>query len=346
MAEIDYNDTENMLDDQDNDLEVIDDNNPADSDLEVENAQEVLAEAQPEVKIPKKRGRKPKNKELIIKSEVDNDADPSSKTDTIMKTKRRGRKPKDKFKYENTDFDEYQKNNKKEDNIVIKLPLSCLKLNEEFNIGKDLFPYNPTISTPKPYNPDYNLLHKSNIGYSTINDDRDLNEDTQTFDIETKINIDPNNFNNANFNQFFDAMKNDGKPLDISTIETKCDNTSSKTSTFCDKCTHCKLNRKDATEPDHEVRQIDIILNNKYNSNTDKFNVLTHLANNTMGGGWIDKTDVACLWCCHSFTGTPWGIPYKYVNGKFILFGNFCIANCALAHILIFYKDDESIWEI
>ena len=110
---------------------------------------------------------------------------------------------------------------------------------------------------------------------------------------------------------------------------------------FCDKCTHCQQ----VKNVDGDVRQIDIILNNKYNSNTDKFNVLTHLGLNLSGGKWVERTDVACLWCCHSFKGTPWGIPHKFVNDKFQLFGNFCMPNCALSYILQFYKDDDSLWE-
>ena len=299
--------------------------------------------------IPKKRGRKPKTKDLVITTitnntnEIDDIIEQSSsalieqenttietntmpKTDVAndvnndnndvnndvnnddnnddgsMKTKRRGRKPKDKFKYESTDIDDYQKNNRKEDNVIIKLPLSCLKLNEEFNIGKDLFPYNPNISTPKPYNPE----HKGNIGFSLLNDDLEQDEND-------------NNYSNV-----------------------LCDNQK-----ICSKCSKCECNKTDINQDNKQddTRQIDIILNNKYNSNTDKFNVLTHLGNSLNGNRWIDKTDIACLWCCHQFKNTPWGIPFKYANDKFQLFGNFCLPNCALAYILQNYKDDDSLWE-
>ena len=110
---------------------------------------------------------------------------------------------------------------------------------------------------------------------------------------------------------------------------------------YYNKCCNCqnKNNNND------EVRQIDIILNKKYNNNTDKINVLTHLGLNLNGEKWIDETCVSCLWCCHTFKNIPWGIPYKFTNDKFLLFGNFCMANCALAYILQFYKDDETLWE-
>ena len=296
--------------------------------------------------------------------------------DSMLKTKRRGRKPKDKFKYESADFDEYQKNNKKEDNIVIKLPLTCLKLNEEFNIGNDLFPYNPNITTPKPYNPEHHII------YSSLNDDdRDSSEDSNTYiGNTTKLHLNPDTFDNTNFNKCFEAIKYDKNGCRIGasigggigggiggirdnnndTIGvSSCDNDYVKLRSharntqylandenFCNKCTHCKaIQQSYACDPDSDVRQIDIILNNKYNSNTDKFNVLTNMSSNGTSDKWPESTDVVCLWCCHTFENTPWGIPYKFSNGKFTLFGNFCTANCSLAYLLNNYKDDETLWE-
>jgi thiol-disulfide isomerase/thioredoxin len=300
---------------------------------------------------PKKRGRKPKTKELIITSitnsnvidgvhensndnqnisainqenQVDDDNQSNIDTDInddgSMKTKRRGRKPKDKFKYECSNLDEYQKNNRKEDNVIIKLPLSCLKLNEEFNIGKDLFPYNPNISTPKPYNPE----HKNNIGFSLLNDDNEQNE---------------NDNNYENINSICSGIPNN---INTSTLI----NLNEENKKYCSKCSNCECNKNISFQNDKqpEARQIDIILNNKYNSNTDKFNVLTHLGTSLNGTRWLEKNDVSCLWCCHQFKTTPWGIPFKFVNDKFQLFGNFCMPNCALAYILQNYKDDD-LWE-
>ena len=378
--------------------------------------------------------------------------------DVAMKTKRRGRKPKDKFKFESSEYDEFQKNSKKEDNIIIKLPLSCLKLNEEFNIGKDLFPYNPKLSIPKPYNSKH-FISKTNIGFSSLNnseineDNSEINEENNDDNSEdngvdntgnntgdnTRENDDDNDDDNdegngndgegkyssngndgegegkysgngndgegegkysGNGNDYDgegkysgNGVDNDGENGDSvdnsycidngegeycdddenngndennlasgSNIDSngknnciinkksadkknkKINNIKYQTIThtqFCKKCTHCQKNKNN----EDDIRQIDIILNNKYNSNTDKFNVLTHLGINLNGNKWIEKTDVACLFCCHSFKETPWGIPYKYKDGIFQLFGNFCLPNCALAHILQTYKDDDSLWE-
>ncbi len=255
-------------------------------------------------------------------SEFNND---SNNDDGSIKTKRRGRKPKDKFKYETADIDEYSRNNKKDDNVIIKLPLSCLKLNEEFNLGKDLFPYNPVITTPKPYNPEH--FKGGNIGYSLLgyNSDTELDED----------NI-------------------DGIVVSLDGATPDKDNKSGKQQSITNKCQNCQCHRNgiESTpsmnkekDKDKDARQIDIILNNKYYTNTDKFNVLTHLGGCMNGDKWPEKTEIPCLWDCHQFKNTPWGVPYKFTNDKFQLFGNFCSANCVLSYILHYYVDDDALWE-
>ena len=250
-----------------------------------------------------------------------NEVNDDNNDDGSIKTKRRGRKPKDKFKYETADIDEYARNNKKDENVIIKLPLSCLKLNEEFNLGKDLFPYNPVISTPKPYNPED--LKGGNIGYSLLGDNIDLGEDDGI----------------CNTISLGGSVQNNDIKLDMN-------------DTGSNKCQNCLCHRNGSEiihsmekEKDKDTRQIDIILNNKYYTNTDKFNVLTHLGGCMNGDKWPEKTDIPCLWDCHSFKNSPWGVPYKFTNGKFQLFGNFCSANCVLSYILHFYQDDDALWE-
>jgi hypothetical protein len=51
-----------------------------------------------------------------------------------------------------------------------------------------------------------------------------------------------------------------------------------------------------------------------------------------------EKTKIACWWCTHNFDTVPCGIPEKYHDSKYYVFGCFCSFNCALAYIL---KDDE-----
>ena len=273
-------------------------------------------------KIVKTKGSKEANE---FNDDIENDND--NNDDGSIKTKRRGRKPKDKFKYETADIDEYTRNNKKDDNIIIKLPLSCLKLNEEFNLGKDLFPYNPVITTPKPYNPED--LKGGNIGYSLLGDNPDTEMDDDN-GLGNTVSFDSSNPCNGN-----------GKSNGNSKCQTcQCHQTAGSELT-----PGFSLERDSGKDKEKETRQIDIILNNKYYTNTDKFNVLTHLGGCMNGDKWPEKTDIPCIWDCHSFKNTPWGVPYKFTNSKFQLFGNFCSANCVLSFILHFYQDDDALWE-
>lgn len=55
---------------------------------------------------------------------------------------------------------------------------------------------------------------------------------------------------------------------------------------------------------------------------------------------WLEKTDVACWWCCHTFNTTPIGMPVNYNHNidKFQVKGLFCSFACMVA-----YKNDQKI---
>lgn len=59
---------------------------------------------------------------------------------------------------------------------------------------------------------------------------------------------------------------------------------------------------------------------------------------------WVNHpVNVACYWCCHKFSNIPVGIPKKYFNGKFYLYGCFCSYNCASAHLM--NSNNNERWE-
>lgn len=58
---------------------------------------------------------------------------------------------------------------------------------------------------------------------------------------------------------------------------------------------------------------------------------------------WPHQTDIFCFWCCNPFTGVPWGIPVKLINGVFHVDGNFCSPECAAAHN--HEQKDSSMWD-
>lgn len=53
--------------------------------------------------------------------------------------------------------------------------------------------------------------------------------------------------------------------------------------------------------------------------------------------GWINKTDIACWWCCHNFDTVPIGIPIDYYKKKYRVKGIFCTFACMLS-----YNNDSS----
>lgn len=58
-----------------------------------------------------------------------------------------------------------------------------------------------------------------------------------------------------------------------------------------------------------------------------------------------DTTDIACFWCVHKFTWQPCVIPEREEKGIYRVYGNFCCANCALAHLLKENLDTHVRWE-
>ena len=60
---------------------------------------------------------------------------------------------------------------------------------------------------------------------------------------------------------------------------------------------------------------------------------------------WCNETSYRCFWDCHHFKNTPFGIPIKYKNEKFQVFGCFCSLECATAYN--FYGRDtiDNVWE-
>lgn len=49
-------------------------------------------------------------------------------------------------------------------------------------------------------------------------------------------------------------------------------------------------------------------------------------------GEWPASTSVCCYWCCHRFTGAPFGLPVKLVGRYFHATGCFCSLECATAY--------------
>jgi hypothetical protein len=57
------------------------------------------------------------------------------------------------------------------------------------------------------------------------------------------------------------------------------------------------------------------------------------------------SSDLSCFWCCHKFSSEPCYLPMKEENGAFTVYGNFCLPQCALAHLLNEHIDTHVRWE-
>jgi hypothetical protein len=51
-----------------------------------------------------------------------------------------------------------------------------------------------------------------------------------------------------------------------------------------------------------------------------------------------------CWWDDQEFKNNRWGIPTKFVNDSFHIYGCFCSPNCAAAYLFNMYKDTDDIW--
>lgn len=72
-----------------------------------------------------------------------------------------------------------------------------------------------------------------------------------------------------------------------------------------------------------------------YNNSLDSFKVISLLKDfeeKNKNNEWPSSTSIHCYWCCHRFDGAPIGIPVKYVDGRFHVYGCFCSLECAAAY--------------
>lgn len=56
-------------------------------------------------------------------------------------------------------------------------------------------------------------------------------------------------------------------------------------------------------------------------------------------------SDVACFWCCHSFTNRPVVLPIRDTGEHLIVHGNFCCPECACAYLFDGRQDSHTRWE-
>jgi hypothetical protein len=152
-----------------------------------------------EVKVHKKRGRKPKNKDLIqeIKQPKKRGRKPKIKTEEQPKVlKKRGRKPNSLI---NTDNKIIHENKSLKDN-VLHLKINSDELNS--NGITDIYNYNPEINNPKPYEPDNQIFKSLSLNlnpieyekpHEVIYDNKSLIDNKKIVDTNNNIDKELNN---------------------------------------------------------------------------------------------------------------------------------------------------------
>lgn len=69
---------------------------------------------------------------------------------------------------------------------------------------------------------------------------------------------------------------------------------------------------------------------------------VVHLMSETSGDIWPTSSPYACWYDGHKFTGPPVGIPERYEDDKFYLYGNFCSYECAMCYLCPLTSADQS----
>lgn len=77
----------------------------------------------------------------------------------------------------------------------------------------------------------------------------------------------------------------------------------------------------------------------------NKVNILDTFKQKNKDGEWLENTSILCYWCCHSFDGKPFGIPVKYINNVFSVYGCFCSLECACAYNFKTQLCVDEMWE-
>jgi hypothetical protein len=60
---------------------------------------------------------------------------------------------------------------------------------------------------------------------------------------------------------------------------------------------------------------------------------------------WPTNTSIQCYWCCNKYDTSPFGIPIRYEDGNFDVYGCFCSLECAAAYNFKMNHNIDEMWE-
>lgn len=296
--------------------------------------------------VPKKRGRKPKQKDpnvieipkiLQKRGRKPKKKDPNEPPKI---PKKRGRKPKDKAVLQVT-----SNINTASDNIIIHLPINTSSLKR--NMDDELLTYNPHINNPIPYENTNNIDNLQFISQKNNPHDKELTGEG------------PDPLTDYCAYPFDEKQKAIFEVLDEESID-KSEET---------------LNNVNKLDEEYEVTHADDWYNdigNSHEKNKEVINIMNHIkhqreaekenfscklnkhnvencliqfneTNKTKK--WPSSTTIYCWWCCHSFDGPPCALPCDYKENLFKVFGIYCSPECAAAYNFDDIRSGFDLWE-
>lgn len=295
------------------------------------------------VKVPKKRGRKPKA--LSLDKMLDSKKDYSA-TNPVKIPKKRGRKPK----IQKTDEKQVKIPKKRgrkpmlstavttnkniSENFITKDNVLHLKINSqeaENNIMLDsLYQYNPEINEPSPYDPVDNYaktLENLESNLKSKYDDHNYSMDKKTQQLSLEDNnlqiIEPENILPDSKKQ-----KLEDPVLNSENLETPDKNIPGTNNIIN---YHEILENQDNSNKKEETA-IPVSRTIK-NTNHKKINsIMVYYNEYNKRKEWPKKSSINCFWCCHTFTCPPCVLPTKLKGDVFHVYGNFCSKECAAAY--------------
>lgn len=87
----------------------------------------------------------------------------------------------------------------------------------------------------------------------------------------------------------------------------------------------------------------------KEHQDIDYYNIKTNLLIQYKESAEIktipQTSDIACFWCCHTFTTRPVVLPIRDTGEYLQVMGNFCCPECACAYLFDMRQDSHTRWE-
>ncbi len=318
-----------------------------------------------EIKIKKKRGRKPKSEMSKVDIEVDeveSGAGEEIEEEQVVH-KKRGRKPRPKeqvYNISENGYEEYDED--KSQTLILHLPIK----------SSDIFSSNTPkgISVQKTPIATYNLdgtSYKSEVSPIQISDNTKYDELLKGNQIEKKdytvIFEEDNGENKQNVVEEYDKKVKEFKEFKlVNFIKTVSKEKKDEQINDVNNGNNNDIHGGNGTllkdleeesvvnnfkinpfmESTHIEEEIIQEHSNKMNKKNLK-NILVEFINANMYQEWPDQTNVHCWWCCNQFEGAPCCLPEYVRRDKFYVSGCFCSFNCAASYN--FNKNDNMVWE-